>query len=232
MLYDKYAYGIICCTEPGLKEVLYVLYSVYICIYGKGVKERNVNSKCTHRQMNRPWLTKVRPGLSSERALHRDRTTNCRLKLLKGKQYLVKRPQNGLDTKTYWPSAVKWFWLWPYDKCFLVSLFLIVLKSRKKLKRSFCFKCVVLCIPPYVLKAARHLNWCLLAQEQSLISGPRRTHKNFRCLRNCLHIWKLCPLSDKNRSWFSDYMVHSLNCNSAWLHLLSHNCILWTTHVF
>jgi hypothetical protein len=39
--------------------------------------------------------------LLSERELHRDRTTNSRPKLLKRKQYLVKRPQSGLDTKTY-----------------------------------------------------------------------------------------------------------------------------------
>jgi hypothetical protein len=48
------------------------------------------------------WLTKDRPGLSSERAPHRDRTANSRPKLLKRKQNLVKRPQSGLDTKTYW----------------------------------------------------------------------------------------------------------------------------------
>jgi hypothetical protein len=40
-------------------------------------------------------------GLSSERASHRDRTTNSRPRLLKKKQYLVKRPRNGLDTKTF-----------------------------------------------------------------------------------------------------------------------------------
>jgi hypothetical protein len=60
--------------------------------------------------------TKDRPGLSSERAPHSERTTNFRPKLLKRKQYLVKRPQNGLDTKTYWLtgwlSAVKWLCLW------------------------------------------------------------------------------------------------------------------------
>jgi hypothetical protein len=52
--------------------------------------------------MTRRWLTKDRPGLLSERAPHRDRTTNSRPKLLKRKHYLVKRPQSGLDTKTYW----------------------------------------------------------------------------------------------------------------------------------
>jgi hypothetical protein len=66
--------------------------------------------------MTRPWLTGVRPRLSSERAPHRDRTTNSRPKILKRKQYLVKRPQSGLDTKTYWLtdwlSAVNLLWLW------------------------------------------------------------------------------------------------------------------------
>jgi hypothetical protein len=77
---------------------------IYICIYiyGKSVKDRNMNSKCTHRQMTRLWLEKDRPGFSSERAPHRDKTTNSRPKHLKRKQYLVKRPQSGLDTKTYW----------------------------------------------------------------------------------------------------------------------------------
>jgi hypothetical protein len=42
-----------------------------------------------------------KPGPSSQMALHTDRTTNSRPELLKGKQYLVKRPQSGLDTKTY-----------------------------------------------------------------------------------------------------------------------------------
>jgi hypothetical protein len=46
-------------------------------------------------------FTKDRPGLSSERAPHRHRTTNSRPKLLKRKRYLVKRPQSGLDIKTY-----------------------------------------------------------------------------------------------------------------------------------
>jgi hypothetical protein len=52
--------------------------------------------------MTKLWLTKDRPSLSSERAPHRDTTTNSRPKLLQRKQYLVKRPQSGLDTKTYW----------------------------------------------------------------------------------------------------------------------------------
>jgi hypothetical protein len=43
----------------------------------------------------------LRHDLSSERAPHRDRA-NSRPKLLKRKQYLVKRPQSGLDTKIYW----------------------------------------------------------------------------------------------------------------------------------
>jgi hypothetical protein len=137
-------------TERGL---------VYMYVYGKCVKDRNVNSKCTHRQITRLWLkrtdqvsrqrggptetgqhisdrntwkeaissqtstkwarhqdvltewlsavkwvwfTKNRLGLSSERAPHRDRTTNSRPKLLKRMQYLVKRPQSWLDIKTYW----------------------------------------------------------------------------------------------------------------------------------
>jgi hypothetical protein len=45
--------------------------------------------------------TQDRPGLSSERAPHRDRRTNSRHKHLKRKKYLVKRPQSGLDVKTY-----------------------------------------------------------------------------------------------------------------------------------
>jgi hypothetical protein len=44
----------------------------------------------------------TRPSLSSKRAPHRDRTRNSRPKHLKRKQYLVKRPQSGLDAKTYW----------------------------------------------------------------------------------------------------------------------------------
>jgi hypothetical protein len=71
-------------------------------VYGKCVKDKNVNIKCTHRQITRLWLTKDRLGLSSERAPHRDKTTNSRPKLLKRKQYLLKRPQSWLDTKTDW----------------------------------------------------------------------------------------------------------------------------------
>jgi hypothetical protein len=60
-------------------------------------------------------FTKDRPGFSSERAPHRDRTTNSRPKLLKRKQYLVKCPQSWLDTKTFWLTdwlrAVKWLWV-------------------------------------------------------------------------------------------------------------------------
>jgi hypothetical protein len=56
-------------------------------------------------------VTKERPGLSSERAPHRERTINSRPKLLKRKQYLVKRPQSGLATKTYWLTVVMWLWL-------------------------------------------------------------------------------------------------------------------------
>jgi hypothetical protein len=50
------------------------------------------------------WLlsTNDRPDLLSERAPQRDSTTNSRPKVLKRKQYLVKRPQSGLDTETYW----------------------------------------------------------------------------------------------------------------------------------
>jgi hypothetical protein len=119
---------------------MYIVYILYICIilyytyytyiyiihilyvYDKCVKDKDVNCKCTHRQMTRLWLTKDRPGLSSERAPHRDRKTNSRPKLLKRKQYLVKRPQSGLNTKTYWLtdwlSAVKWLWLtFDFFKC-------------------------------------------------------------------------------------------------------------------
>jgi hypothetical protein len=62
--------------------------------------------RCEHRQMTRLWLTKDRPGLSSETAPQRDKTTNSRPKHLKRKQYLVKRPQSGLDAKTYWLMTV------------------------------------------------------------------------------------------------------------------------------
>jgi hypothetical protein len=65
-------------------------------------ERQNVNNKFAHRQTTRLWLTMDRPSLSSERVPQRDRTTNSRPKLLKRKQYLVKRPQSGLDTKTYW----------------------------------------------------------------------------------------------------------------------------------
>jgi hypothetical protein len=44
---------------------------------------------------------KGRSGLMSERTHHKDRTTDFRPKFLKRKQYLVKHPQSGLDTKTY-----------------------------------------------------------------------------------------------------------------------------------
>jgi hypothetical protein len=51
--------------------------------------------------LSRKDATKDRPGLTSERASHRDRTTNSRPKLLKRKKYLVEHPQSALDTKTY-----------------------------------------------------------------------------------------------------------------------------------
>jgi hypothetical protein len=41
---------------------------IYIYIYGERLKHKNVNSKCTYRQMTRLRLTKDRTGLSSERA--------------------------------------------------------------------------------------------------------------------------------------------------------------------
>jgi hypothetical protein len=56
-------------------------------------------------------LTKDRPGLSSERSSHRDRATNSRPKLMKRKEYLVKRPQSGLNTKTYWLTDWLTDWL-------------------------------------------------------------------------------------------------------------------------
>jgi hypothetical protein len=65
---------------------------------GDNIKEchvLHVNSKCTHRQMTILWLTKDRPGLSSERAPHTDKARHFRPKHLKRKQYLVKRPQSG-----------------------------------------------------------------------------------------------------------------------------------------
>jgi hypothetical protein len=52
--------------------------------------------------MTRLCFTKGRPGLSSEKAPRRDKTTNFTPKHLTRKQYLLKRPQSGLDTKTYW----------------------------------------------------------------------------------------------------------------------------------
>jgi hypothetical protein len=57
---------------------MYCIACIYIYIYGKGVKDKHVrvNSKCTHRQ------------------------THFRPKHLKRKQYLAKRPQSGLETKT------------------------------------------------------------------------------------------------------------------------------------
>jgi hypothetical protein len=88
-----------CCI---VEKWLWLWLYTYIC--GKGVKDKNVNSKCTHRQMTRLWLTKNKPGLSSEREPHRDKTTNFRSKHLKGKQYLVNRSQSELDTKTYWQT--------------------------------------------------------------------------------------------------------------------------------
>jgi hypothetical protein len=60
-----------------------------------------VSRKVTSTSSDRLY-TKNRPGLSSERAPHRDRTTNSRHKLLIRKKYPVKRPQSGLDTKTCW----------------------------------------------------------------------------------------------------------------------------------
>jgi hypothetical protein len=73
---------------------MYIYIYIYTC-----VKDKNINIKRTHRKMARLWLIKDRPGLSSARAPHRDRTTNSRPTLLKRKQYLVTRPQSGLDTK-------------------------------------------------------------------------------------------------------------------------------------
>jgi hypothetical protein len=73
-----------------------------------------------HKVGSTPIHTDFDSDLSSERTPHKDRTTNSRPKLLKRKQYLVKRSQSGIDTKTYWMTdwltdwlwAVKWLWLW------------------------------------------------------------------------------------------------------------------------
>jgi hypothetical protein len=75
-------------------------------------------NKCQHSMldMSRAIIASsrdyTRRAILSERAPHRDKTTNSRLKHLRRKQYLVKRPQSGLDTKTYWMSAVIEHWLW------------------------------------------------------------------------------------------------------------------------
>jgi hypothetical protein len=65
-------------------------------------ERRNVNSKCTHRQMTRLWPSKEGPCLSSERAPLQRQDNKFQTQTLEKKQYLVKRPQSGLDTKTYW----------------------------------------------------------------------------------------------------------------------------------
>jgi hypothetical protein len=68
-----------------LRNIICMLL-VLIYIYGKCVKDKNVHTDS--------WLDR---DLSSERAPHRDRATNSILKLLKRKNYLVKRPQSWLD---------------------------------------------------------------------------------------------------------------------------------------
>jgi hypothetical protein len=101
------------------------------------------------------WLWLWKSSLSSERAPHRGRTTNSRPKLLKRKQHLVKCPQSGLDTKTYWLtdwltvsrkvtltlkqwlSAVKWLWLWSKG----LSYYLLFLNCSKKASWSVTFPC-------------------------------------------------------------------------------------------
>jgi hypothetical protein len=50
--------------------------------------------------MHKLRLAKGRSDLSSDRTLHKNRTTNFRPKLLNRKLYLVKSLQSGLDTKT------------------------------------------------------------------------------------------------------------------------------------
>jgi hypothetical protein len=79
--------------------------------------------------------------LSAERAPHKDRTTNSRPKLLKRKRYLVKRPQSGLDTKTYWltdwPTAVKWLWLILRIQDSSVSIVTVLQKKDKRITYLF-----------------------------------------------------------------------------------------------
>jgi hypothetical protein len=73
-------------------------------------ERQNVYSKCAHKQMTRLWLTKDRPGLSSERATHRDRTTNSS----KGSNIWSASTKwaRYQDVLTDWLLAVKWLWLW------------------------------------------------------------------------------------------------------------------------
>jgi hypothetical protein len=73
---------------------------VCVCVWGgECVKHKNVNSKCTHRRLECD-LQRTDPA-SRQRGHSKEMTTNSRPKLLKRKQNLVKRPQSGLDTKTY-----------------------------------------------------------------------------------------------------------------------------------
>jgi hypothetical protein len=82
-------------------------------MYDKVVKDKNVNSKCTHRQITRLWLTNDRPGLSSERTPHRDRTTISDPNTWKRSNIWSNVHKVGSTPRhTDSLSAVKWLWLW------------------------------------------------------------------------------------------------------------------------
>jgi hypothetical protein len=99
-------------TKRGIEYIICI-----VNIYGKCVKDKNVNSKCTHRQMTRLWLTKDRPGLSWESVPqiqdNKFQTQTLEKEAISG-QTSTKwaRHQDMTDWLTDWLSAIKWLWLW------------------------------------------------------------------------------------------------------------------------
>jgi hypothetical protein len=71
------------------------IYHIYICVVNVWNTEILIVNVQTDKWLDYD-LQRTERGRPSER------TENSRTKLLKRKKYLVKRPQSGLNTKTYW----------------------------------------------------------------------------------------------------------------------------------
>jgi hypothetical protein len=85
----------ICCTEPGLTDALYILY---IHILNNMYNVQNINIlyiMTTDLLLLTVTLTNDRPVLLSERAPYMDKIVTVKQKLIFGHE-----PQMGLDTKT------------------------------------------------------------------------------------------------------------------------------------